>query len=334
MYITAASLDDLLFKVYRQILERGRPTAPTKGSAREISGVLLKLSSPRARLSRTESRGRVFSCLGEFLWILSGSNKLDFIQYYIPRYAESSDDAETIYGAYGPRLFGPPPNDQIPRVVSLLKRKQHSRQAVAQIFDRSDTIEFHKDVPCTCTLQFLIRENRLHMLTHMRSNDAWLGLPHDVFVFTMIQELIARSLGVELGSYKHSVGSLHLYSEHEQEAVEYLQEGWQLRRPMPPMPHGDPWDSVHRLLKFEQNARTHSTDASLIKTLGAPYWDDLGALLLIYGALKMHRVSEIRQIMRTLNSDVYSMYIKKRLKSFSEQLSIFEESDQPKKDAA
>jgi thymidylate synthase len=37
------------------------------------------------------------------------------------------------------------------------------------------------------------------MVTTMRSNDAYLGLPHDVFCFTMLQEIIARSLGREIG---------------------------------------------------------------------------------------------------------------------------------------
>ena len=84
MYILADSLDDLLAKVYRQLVKRGVRIVPTKGPAREIYGVLLKLSSPRVRLSRTESRGILFSCLGELLWILAGSNTLDFVEYYIP----------------------------------------------------------------------------------------------------------------------------------------------------------------------------------------------------------------------------------------------------------
>ena len=80
MYVRADSLDDLLAKIYRQLLTRGTRIEPTKGAAREIYGVLLKLSAPRLRLSRTESRGILFSCLGELLWILAGNNTLDFIK--------------------------------------------------------------------------------------------------------------------------------------------------------------------------------------------------------------------------------------------------------------
>ncbi len=256
MYLTADSLDDLLFKVYKRILARGTAIKPSKGNARETSGMLLKLSAPRVRLSRSESRGLLFSCLGDLLWILAGSNRLDFIQHYIPRYDKFSDDKKTIYGAYGPRLFGKTPNDQVPRVIQLLQEKRDSRQAVLQLFDRTDTLESHKDVPCTCTLQFMVRDSRLHMLTSMRSNDAWLGLPHDVFTFTMIQELVARSVGIELGEYKHAVGSLHLYDKDQDKALRFLNEGWQTQRPMPPMPKGDPWAAVKSLIAFEKKVRT------------------------------------------------------------------------------
>lgn len=328
MYLAADSLDDLLFKVYKQILARGTAIKPSKGGARETSGMLLKLSAPRVRLSRSESRGLLFSCLGELLWILAGSNRLDFIQHYIPSYNEFSDDKKTIYGAYGPRLFGQTPNDQISRVIQLLKDKRDSRQAVLQLFDRADTLEPHKDVPCTCTLQFLVRDSRLHLLTSMRSNDAWLGLPHDVFTFTMIQELIARSVGIELGEYKHSVGSLHLYDKHHDKALRFLSEGWQTRRPMPPMPKGDPWASVKSLVNFEKKVRTGRGATQTPPETMDPYWEDLATLLSIHKAARIpNNQPEIRRLKRRIHDDVYSTYIKRhgKLASDKDQLSIFDD---------
>jgi len=335
VYVLADSLDDLLAKVYRQLVKRGIPIVPTKGPAREIYGVLLKLSSPRVRLSRTESRGILFSCLGELLWILAGSNALDFIEHYIPEYRKSSDDELTIFGAYGPRMFGRRPNDQLARVISSLRSKPDSRQAVVQLFDRSDTLKAHKDIPCTCTLQFAIRDKRLHMLTSMRSNDAWLGLPHDVFAFTMIQELVARSLGIELGEYRHAVGSLHLYACDEGKAVRYLEEGWQPRRSMQPMPQSDPWPAVKTLLDFEDTVRTEDSNVLDPREFMEPYWADLATLLTIHKAFKTPGNSnEIKRLKRRLHDGVYSMYINKRhgvVLSEKDQRSIFDSSAKPTK---
>ncbi len=338
MYVRADSLDDLLAKVYRQILARGTRIEPTKGPAREIYGALLKLSAPRLRLSRTESRGRLFSCLGELLWILAGSNELDFIEHYISEYKKSSDDGLTIYGAYGPRMFGERPNDQLARVISSLKSKPDSRQAVVQLFDRHDTLDYHRDIPCTCTMQFVIRDRRLHMLASMRSNDAWLGLPHDVFAFTMIQELVARSLGVELGEYRHSVGSLHLYDRDDKKAIRYLDEGWQPRRPMPPMPQGDPWPSVERLLDFEEAVRKGDTSVVDPRESMEPYWANLATLLAIHNAGKTTgNQTEIKRLKRRLTDEVYAMYINKRygmVASVKDQATIFDGSIDTSKAAA
>jgi thymidylate synthase len=84
-------------------------------------------------------------------------------------------------------------------VIELLGNRPTSRRAVIQIFNAEDIAAIHREIPCTTTLQFFVRNERLDMVTTMRSNDAYLGLPHDVFCFTMLQEIIARSLGREIG---------------------------------------------------------------------------------------------------------------------------------------
>ena len=53
------------------------------------------------------------------------------------------------------------------------------------------------------------------------------GPDHDVFAFTMLQEIMARSLGVEVGTYKHAVGSLHLYEDDRQKAQQFDSRGLQ-----------------------------------------------------------------------------------------------------------
>jgi hypothetical protein len=45
----------------------------------------------------------------------------------------------------------------------------------------------------------------------MRSSDIILGLAYDVPAFTIMQEVMANELGVELGEYVHTSNSLHCY---------------------------------------------------------------------------------------------------------------------------
>jgi thymidylate synthase len=283
MYFCASTLDDILRKLYLALMEHGTPVTATRGANTELIGVQLELEKPRARLSRTETRGRPFSALGEFLWYLTEDNRLDFILPYIPAYKEDSDDGMTVHGGYGPRIFGQRGNDQLENAISQLKTSPTSRRAVIQIFDAEDNAKRHKEVPCTTTLQFLLREGRLHLITTMRSNDAYLGLPHDVFCFTMLQEMVARILGADLGSYRHFVASMHLYDKNRAGARQYLDEGFQRHVEMPPMPEGDPRPAIRRLFDAERLVRARQQlDAG---NLGLDsYWADLIRLLQIHFA--------------------------------------------------
>lgn len=317
MHIRANSLDDLLRRVFETLLKSRNRIAPTKGDARELVGVILELTQPRARLSRTETKGMLFSALGELVWYMAGSNELAFIQHYIPGYEKFSDDGKTIWGAYGPRLRDMRGHDQLMRVRDRLCEKYDTRKAVIQLFNAEDLAEDHKDVPCTCTLQFMIRRDHLHMVTNMRSNDAFLGLPHDVFVFTMLQEMLATDLSVGLGRYKHAVGSLHLYDKHLQAAQTYLSEGWQTATVMPPMPKGAPWLSVSTLVEMEKSIRNGRL-VDIIDIDISDYWKDLARLLKIYELVKNRdnknegRLREVVRLKSQMASPIYNEYIRRK----------------------
>lgn len=318
-YISDQTLDDVMRSVVEQILAGGEQINPSKGPALELDGVLLEITDPRARLSRTETRGKPYSCLGYLCWYLAQSDDLDFISYYLPRYKEFAD-GEEIFGAYGPRLFNWDGLNQVANVVEMLKRKPHSRQAVIQLFDARDTLEGHKNVPCTCTLQFMLRRGALHMLTYMRSNDVFLGLPHDVFCFTMLQEIMARTLSVEPGPYKHAVGSLHLYESAKDAAQQFLDEGWQTTvLPMQPMPLGDPWPSIALLLKAESSIRTTGAcDRQLLASLD-PYWGDLVRLLQVFGLFKRDgNAEEIKAIRGEMASKIFLPLIDKLVRQLDD----------------
>jgi len=314
MYMVEKTLDDLLRGVLSKLFKSNNRIRPTKGSATELTGVLLKITKPRARLSHSEIKGTLFSCLGELLWYLARTNDLGFISYYLKHYKKFSDDGKTVYGGYGPRLFNMKGNDQIANVIARLRKKPYSRQAVIQLFDASDIVVEHKDVPCTCTLQFMIRNHRLHMFSYMRSNDAFIGLPHDVFAFTMLQEIIARTLGVELGTYNHAVGSLHLYRKDRNVAQQYLKEGWQPTTPMPPMPAGNPWSSIRKVVTAERAIR-RGRNIDVGKLRLASYWRDLVFLLQIYSHFKKRETDQISRLRSRMSVRLYDPYIEDKRKA-------------------
>jgi thymidylate synthase len=271
--------------------------------------VTLQLTNPRARLSRSESRGKVFSALGELLWYLSGSNATDQITHYISQYSQYDEDG-IVFGAYGPRLRGD--TDQLASVVDLLRERPSTRRAVIQIFDGADLLEPHKDVPCTCTLQFLNREAGLDLIVYMRSNDVFIGLPHDVFCFSMIQELVARSIAVDVGQYIHVAGSLHLYDDKAKDARRFLDEGYFATKEMPPMPDLDPMAAVAEILAVEEKLRSGSDPLSVVLPSNE-YWGDLARLLVAFELDRAGRRDEIASVVGQMSTDVYKVHVEDRL---------------------
>jgi len=309
MEIVADTLDDVLWALYPALLSSTSKVPSSRGDTLELTGVSIRLQKPRARLSRTSSRGKPYSCLGELLWYLTRDNSLDFIRYYISRYKNESEDGETVYGGYGPRLFNMRGVNQIDAVIELLKRKSSSRRAAIQLLNAEDVDEKHKEIPCTTTMQFMVRDGLLNMVTTMRSNDAFMGLPHDVFCFTMMQEIIARAIECEVGEYFHYVGSMHLYLSDCEGAKSYLAEGIQSRIEMPPMPAGDPWGPIGRILEVEGAIRRHEE----VDTANWPdggYWGDLVRLLQIFAASGCEE--RIEQIKSTMEFDRFGVYIDPR----------------------
>lgn len=286
MAIRGECLDHVLHRLYQELLQNGQShTGGRRGDTLELLGVAIRISKPRARISRSENRGRPFSALGELLWYLSGSDKLEFIDPYVPEYRKDAVDGK-IQGAYGPRLLAMRGTiDQFASIERLLTEKPGSRRAIIQLFNAEDIATDHEEVPCTTTLQFHLRNGLLHMSVTLRSNDAYWGLPHDVFCFTMLQEMMARRLDVEMGEYFHYAGSMHVYEKFLDGMREYVAEGVQRTIEMPPMPSGNPFTVVDRLLDIECRLRAGET-LEAGKEVGDAYWADIIRLLQVFWARK------------------------------------------------
>lgn len=328
--------------VFKQLLTgRGNFVVDSsKGKSTEVFGALLELKNPRARLSRSFSKAKAFSPLGELFWYLSGSDSVEFIKHYIPNYPKLIKDEVTAKGAYGPRLFGEMASkkrdetSEWDRVIRTLRQREGSRNALIQIYANSDAKPKNGDKPCTCTLQFAVRNGQLTMHTHMRSNDAFKGLPHDIFTFTMLQEIAARELGFGLGRYTHSVASLHLYHDRAATedfppenstsgAQEYYREGFHDFSPMPEMPLGNPWPSIEKVKVAEREIRAGNIEYASPADID-PYWRDFIDLFRIHKIfeemkkrgddLKVER-PELRRVLKIMKdiSPTYRIYILGRL---------------------
>lgn len=207
------SLNSLWRCAMAHVLLNGETVKPRGMETREVRGTTLELVNPRLNLIWSPKRKLNYAFgAAEFLWMLLGRNDARSIVKFNKQLMNYSDDGMFFSGAYGPKLV-----EQLPYVIKTLRDDRDSRQAVMTLW--RERPGGTKDVPCTSLFQFFIRGDSLELHTYMRSNDLWLGAPYDIFNFTMIQSWVAAQLNLDVGPYRHTVGSLHLYAPNIEAAV-------------------------------------------------------------------------------------------------------------------
>lgn len=187
------------------LIMSGQPVSPRGQHCQERLGVTLHLTHALNNILVCPMRKPSYRFMvAEWLYIWFGHDDVKTIARYNPNIAQFSDNGVDFNGAYGPPVV-----KQWPFVLAQLRQDRDTRQAVLLIW--RTPVGPTKDVPCTLTLQFLIRQNKLHTIASMRSSDVWLGLPYDVFTFTMLGNILAAQLGATVGSFTIHLGSSHIY---------------------------------------------------------------------------------------------------------------------------
>lgn len=228
MEIKAINNNDMLKQAVLAIREHGIESDPgnaeinTDGT-RFLDGVTITVSDIRDRWLSVEGRNSsAIAAIGETFWVLSGRNDLKFLSRVLPRAANFSDDGMTWRAAYGPRLYA---HGQLQSVIDRLRKNINTRQAYLTIYDPSLDSDVGlakhngsneaktKDMVCNLALLFAVVEGQLNLTVINRSQDVLWGMSSINFIeFSIIQEVIAQVLDVDVGQYKLFSNNLHYYN--------------------------------------------------------------------------------------------------------------------------
>ncbi len=85
------------------------------------------------------------------------------------------------------------------------------------------------DIPCNTSIFLKIRNGKLDITVINRSNDLYLGIPYNVFVFNVLQQHIANRLDIEIGVQRHFTDCLHLYERDLIQVKEIIRSNSQLQ---------------------------------------------------------------------------------------------------------
>ena len=165
------------------VLASGRLVSPRGQLTKELAQFTLEVDMRRPVLLVPERKLSYQFMAAEAYWILTADETVAGIAPWNPRIADFSDDGKVFYGAYGPRI-----HEQLNYVLNKLLEDPDTRQAGLTIWRPNPPPT--RDPPCTITIFFGLRGGLLNTHVFMRSNDQWLGLPYDVFNFSMLAHLV------------------------------------------------------------------------------------------------------------------------------------------------
>lgn len=202
------NLRDGYTAIVRAVRDYGEKVAPRGQKTREFQNATIIVNNPFDTLPTGIGRGIVPGIAAvESAQLLAGESRAQLVMNVGPTFANFVEDDGEFWGAYGRRT-----NGQFEQIEKRLKADAYSRQAHVTIWDhRLDLEDGRKDFPCTVSYTFMLRNDKLHMTTLMRSNDVLLGLGYDGFQHSRVQIAMASVLGVEVGEYRHHAVSLHIY---------------------------------------------------------------------------------------------------------------------------
>lgn len=264
-------------RMVNKLLSYGAKASPRGFDTVELLGYqsVVDMNSPVVEF-KERNLGKSF-LPGEAWWILSGKSDVKSIAQYTKAIAKFSDNGVSFFGAYGPKIM-----EQLDYIVETLERDSESRQAVINIWRECPPKT--KDVPCTLSAQFIIRDRKIHCNLTMRSSDAWLGWPYDVFNFSMLSMYVAmkinaravfqgtnyRAYGVNaLGNLTLTAGSQHFYlKDLTSELVEVLKEA-------PPYPQVQASLEYYGCINHKQlliDLKDHADNHDKPKTWLSPYY--------------------------------------------------------------
>ena len=241
---TYAGINSFLIGASKLLVEEGVERRTRGNLCYELpEPAIFKITNPMAREVTIPVR-KWFKTLpyAESLWIASGRNDMAYIQHYLSKMSDFSDDGVYMRGGYGPRyrdyngefydyrkeninVRQESSVDQLKYVIECFKADIETRRAIISFgdpmkdcFDENWNLKKTKDIPCTRELHFIKQSNsnKLDLIVRMRSNDLiWGASAVNIFNYTFMQEYVAAILGLEVGHYYHITDNLHFYERHK-----------------------------------------------------------------------------------------------------------------------
>ena len=252
----------------KTVIDNGKHK-PTRTGVDTISyfGAFYKVDLNKGFPLLTTKKMQWKSLLHEVLWYLSGENHIRNLRLHTKiwdAWADENGNLETAYGYYWRHFPSAQKNkdgewivrevDQIQYVIDEINRNPSSRRLVVSAWEPGNATT-SKLPPCHYTFVFNVNNGRLNCHLTQRSGDIALGIPFNLAAYSILTQIIAQQVGLELGEFAHTIIDAHIYvgnklnSTEKYDHLEGLKE--QLKREPLPLPSLKIAEKDINDLKFE-----------------------------------------------------------------------------------
>lgn len=230
-------MDHQYLNLLRDVLENGIPKGDRTGTGTlSVFGRMYRHDLNEGFPLLTTKKLHIKSILHELLWFLRGETNIKYLNdngvTIWNEWATSEGELGPVYGAQWRFWKGPNGEtyDQVAALIEGIKTRPDSRRHiinawnVAYLPDESKSPEQNAASgkmalpPCHIMYQFYVAQGRLSAHLTQRSGDLYLGIPFNANSLAFLTHMIAQQCDLEVGEIIHSVGDLHLYSNHLEQA--------------------------------------------------------------------------------------------------------------------
>lgn len=204
-------------------------TGSRLGVCNEIQSLLIEVLEPGIAIFENEKINRIDYKYANDFWefmISGGTDAKEAFKEYpnVAKFIEKPKSKElpkNFNTFYGPRIAA-----QLPVILAELNRNPDSRRCVIHILSEKDQVLLDKnetlEYPCTDSITFTIRNDKLNMHVNMRSENTAVVMQLDFFLMSKLFKHVADQLSLKPGVYSSLMVSAHIYERDFEYVKEFL----------------------------------------------------------------------------------------------------------------
>ena len=215
-------------KLLEDVMENGVDRGDRTGvGTRSLFGRQMRFDLGRGFPLLTTKKLHLRSIIYELLWFLRGETNIRWLKEngvsIWDEWADENGDLGPVYG-YQWRSWPTADGesiDQIRWVQNEIRTNPLSRRLIVSAWNPA-CVESMALPPCHVMFQFYVSDDRLSCQLYQRSGDLFLGVPFNIASYALLTMMMAKVTGYQPGDFVHTLGDVHLYQNHFDQAREQL----------------------------------------------------------------------------------------------------------------